>query len=469
MPLRLRLTVVFALIAAVLVAAGSLFVHSQLDRNLRDSLDDELEIRSATLADALESSPTGDVGADVERHLASPRAFGQVLDPDGRVAASATVVADRTLLSAEQLAEARRGSLFATVDLPDLSVEEARLLAEPVARDDGDWVVIVGSSLEPADEAAERVVRFLVISGIAGVALATLGAWLLAGAALAPVERMRRQVADISDRQPGERIAVPATRDEIAALARTMNQLLDRLTGALARERRLVSDTAHELRSPLAVLRTELELAQRPGRSRDDLQQAITNAADETDRLAHLAEDLLLLTRSDEGAALVELRRQPLAPVLTAASRAARDRARGQDIQLDNDIPDDLAADIDEHRLRQAVDNLLDNAIQAAPAGTTVSLSATATDDTITVSVTDHGPGFPPEFIPHALERFSRADPARARDHGGAGLGLAIVDTISRAHNGHTHLTNQPGGGANVSIALPRPTPDTSGRKPSPK
>jgi hypothetical protein len=271
---------------------------------------------------------------------------------------------------------------------------------------------------------------------------------------------MRRQVADFSDREPAERIEVPATRDEIAALARTMNQLLDRLTKALARERRLVSDTAHELRNPLAVLRTELELAQRPGRSHGDLQTAITNAAEETDRLARLAEDLLLLTRSDEGAPLVHPHIQPLTPILAAASRAAQERAGSRHLRIDNDIDEGLEADIDEHRLRQAIDNLLDNAIRAAPPDSTVILSATATDTDITIATSDSGPGFPPDFIPHALERFSRADQARARGDGGAGLGLAIVDTISRAHGGHTIVANRKEGGARVTIVLPRPDPD---------
>src|SRR5690242_1455848 len=157
-----------------------------------------------------------------------------------------------------------------------------------------------GESVDAYEATQSQVVRELAIGGVVFVAIAALGAYWLARAALSPVERLRQQVAAVSGRDEGSAVEVPGTGDEIAALAGTMNELLGRLQGALARQRAFVADASHELRTPLAVLRGELELAARPGRSRDDLAAAVRNAAAEAERLSQLTDDLLLLARSDE-------------------------------------------------------------------------------------------------------------------------------------------------------------------------
>jgi signal transduction histidine kinase len=288
------------------------------------------------------------------------------------------------------------------------------------------------------------------------VLLAGAGAWLLAGAVLRPVERMRRQTAQISDQDLGRRLAVPSTRDEIAALGTTMNALLTRLQEALERERGFVADAGHELRTPLAILRTELELAARPGRSRDDLVEAVTVAGEETDRLIRLAEDLLLLARADNRQ--LSLRAEPVAlpDLLATAARGAATRAASRGVAVVVHGPSELPVPADPDRLRQAVDNLLDNATRHAPAGSTVDVTlSTPWPGVVAVEVADRGPGFPPEFLPRAFERFQRAEAARGRDSGGTGLGLSIVRAILAAHGGAATAGNRPGGGASVCIELP--------------
>jgi two-component system, OmpR family, sensor kinase len=234
-----------------------------------------------------------------------------------------------------------------------------------------------------------------------------------------------------------------------------MNELLGRISQALERERRLIGDASHELRTPLTVLRTELELANLPGRSRAELAESVRHAAEEADRIARLADDLLLLARSDQGDPVIHPTVQPLAAVLTDAVTAANGRASARGANVDLAVDQNLRIPIDADRLRQAVDNLLDNALRVSPPGGTIGVRAGRHDGVVVVDVIDDGPGFPPELLPHAFERFRRADPTRTRSRGGAGLGLAIVDAIARGHHGHAEAANRPGGGAVVRLVLP--------------
>ncbi|QKG27260.1 histidine kinase dimerization/phospho-acceptor domain-containing protein [Actinomadura verrucosospora] len=184
-------------------------------------------------------------------------------------------------------------------------------------------VVVVGSSTQIVEAAEARTGKIFLTAGPPAAALMGFAAYLLAGASLRPVERLRLRLADISEHDIDARLRVPRTRDEVATLATTMNAVLDRLARALARERGSVADAGHELRTPLTTLKAELELAQQPGRSRQALASAVDAAAQDTDRLIRLAEDLLLLARADEGHAF--LRPRPMAPhdVLAAAVRSA--------------------------------------------------------------------------------------------------------------------------------------------------
>ncbi|MBA2516890.1 MAG: HAMP domain-containing histidine kinase [Solirubrobacterales bacterium] len=234
--------------------------------------------------------------------------------------------------------------------------------------------------------------------------------------------------------------------------------MLERLETAFARERTFVSDASHELRTPLAILKTELELALRGGRSVGELEAALRSAAEETDRLVQLAEDLLVIARSDQG-------RLPIRPSETQAddmleavrARFAR-RALEQDVELVVTAPDGIGLVADRLRVEQAVSNLVDNALRHG--GQRIELSCDGVGESVELHVRDDGPGFPPDFIDAAFERFTRADSGRGR--GGAGLGLAIVAAIAQAHGGRVSAHNHPEGGADVSVILPRTASGTS-------
>jgi signal transduction histidine kinase len=227
--------------------------------------------------------------------------------------------------------------------------------------------------------------------------------------------------------------------------------MLDRLDAGLARERRFVADASHELRTPLATLRTELELAMRRPRSVEELEAALRSAGEEVERLVRLAEDLLVLARADDGRLLLRVERHDVRGLLDAVAgrNDTRASAAGRTLEVSGLQEQVLAGD--RLRLEQALGNLVDNALRYGEG--TVRLEARTEDGWLVLSVSDRGEGFPPEFLPYAFERFSRADVARTG--GGVGLGLAIVDAIARAHGGSARAANRAEGGAEVTIVIP--------------
>jgi two-component system, OmpR family, sensor kinase len=243
--------------------------------------------------------------------------------------------------------------------------------------------------------------------------------------------------------------------DEIARLGATLNTMLDRLERSFERERAFVADASHELRTPLAILKTEIELALRDGRTPDELVAALRSAGEETDRLAELAEALLMIARADGGGLALSpapLRSDELLGGV-AARFAGRVRAAGRDLVVDDGPAAQLTGD--RRRLEQALGNLTDNALRHG-AGT-IHLSARPRDGRVELHVRDEGPGFPAPFLAQAFERFTRADAARSR--GGSGLGLSIVRVIAVAHGGEARAANHADGGADVWIDLPLGAP----------
>ena len=446
MPIRLRLAVAFAAIAAALFALGSWAFASGLSSAQLSLIDSQLTVQLTQAARYLPPGSTAGVS------LSPPGDYLiQVIDASGRVRGASPDAGTVPLVTADQLAQARHGRISVTNTADE---EGVRIAAAPLADHPG-WVAIAGESLETYNSTQGQVARELAIGGGVFVAVAGLGAYGLARAALAPVERLRRQVAAISGRGEASSVEVPATRDEVAALADTMNDLLGRLQSALARQRAFTADASHELRSPLAVLRGELELATRPGRTREDLAVAVRNTAAEAQRLTRLTEDLLLLARNDEDRLSLRLAPTEISRLLVASAGQAASRLAAADLTCRVDARPGMYANLDADRIRQAVDNLVDNALRFAPGGSDIVLAARAHGTDLDIEVRDDGPGFPAAFQPHAFERFRRPDSGRARGDGGAGLGLAIVRAIVTAHGGVATAGNRPGGGAVVRLRLP--------------
>jgi signal transduction histidine kinase len=261
---------------------------------------------------------------------------------------------------------------------------------------------------------------------------------------------MRRRAEAVTPGEPSH-LPVPPAGDEVARLAVTLNDMLARLQAAVEHERRFVADASHELRTPLALLRTELDLALRRPRSREELEDALRSAADETQRLSRLADALLLIARADQGP--LPIRREVVAAGDLLADAALRFANRASSLGRELRVEEtDLHVDADPLRAGQALVNLVDNALTHG--GGTVVLQAEERDGLVELHVSDAGSGFPREFRERAFDRFSRAD--EARSGGGTGLGLSIVELVATAHGGGVGLSDSESGGADVWISLPK-------------
>ena len=448
LPIRARLAVVCGALVGILVIGLGLLVYLRLEADLRASADDGLLPRAESLAadpptDALVDPEPTDVG-DI---------FGQILKRDGSVVASTPGLAPGPIVSTAGLATLDGARYFdAIVPLIDEPLQ-ARVLELPTA--DG-RVVVAGVAFDDQREALDRLLALLAIGCPIAIFLAAGVGWLIAGAALKPVEQMRREAESISGSEPGRRLPLPRTGDELAALGRSLNRMLDRLETTVERERRFVADASHELRTPLANLKAELDLALRRARSPSELVGALQSASEETDRLSGLAEDLLLLASADRGRVSLRVEDVDVSALVRLTADSFAGRAAPLGVAIDTSVPDGIHARVDGPRIRQAVVNLIDNALRESRPGTRVSVEMSTDDRFVSIVVRDSGRGFDPEFLPLAFEAFARADASRSRASGGAGLGLAIVRAIAEAHRGSVEASNADGGGAVVTLRIPR-------------
>jgi heavy metal sensor kinase len=435
LPIRLRLALAFALAMAAVLAAVGAFLYFRLGSSLDEALDAGLETRAAEVSALAAREDT-----TLAQGLGDDESFAQVLDPKGQIIDSTPQLGDRPLLGPDELRAAAQGVV-------KLERGGVRLLATSVEAENETRVVVVGASLEERDEALSGLLGELFVVGPIALVLASLLGYGVASAALRPVEAMRAEAAGVSAAEPGRRLPLPRARDEISRLGSTLNDMLDRLEHALQRERSFVADASHELRTPLALLKTELELALRNRRSQAELEHALRSAAAETDRLTQLAEDLLVLARSDQGR--LPLRRAPVFVHEVLSGVAARFGRRAEEAgrSIEVDAGDGLVVPGDAVRLEQALGNLVENALRHGEGS--IRLSAVEADGRVELHVLDEGRGIPPEFVPRAFERFTRVE--QSRTGGGAGLGLAIAHVIATAHGGSAHVS-----GADVWLSIPR-------------
>jgi signal transduction histidine kinase len=437
-------------VIAVVLAGTGVFVYLQFRNDVDTAVDQGLRSRADELAAVVREEATS-LSAQGRHLVGRTDSFAEILEPDGTVVDSSAVIGEADLLDPEQLLDAAHGPVFVTHD--DLAGLDggARLLAAPVRTPAGRRIVVVGASTAARDESLVDLEQLLLVALPAALILASAAGYWVAAAALRPVEAMRARAEEISTAAPDERLPVPETRDEVARLGETLNEMLARIGDSMERERAFVADASHELRTPLAILRAELDLALAQGRSPEELRAALASAAEETDRLTQLSEDLLTIAQTERGE--LPLRREPVHlgdAFATVERRFARRAAEaGRRIAVAGD-GGELEPRADRLRLDQAIGTLVDNALRYG-AGT-IALSARRAGDAVEIHVTDEGAGFPPEFLPRAFERFSRAPGVR---EGGAGLGLAIVATVAEAHGGSAHAANRPDGGADVWLVLP--------------
>jgi heavy metal sensor kinase len=451
LPIRVRVTAAFALAMALVLAGSGWFLYARLDSHLALSLDRGLQLRAQDLA-ALVRQPDASLARDGGgRFIERGESYAQLLDSQGKVLDATPLLGGTPLLSASELRAAERSPIYANLPVVPGLNESSRVLATRAERSGRRVVLVVGATQSNGAETLASFRDELLIAGPIALILASLAGYFLAGLSLRPVESMRRRAAAISAETPGGRLPVPATRDEIERLGETLNEMLARLESALERERDFVADAGHELRTPLALLRTELELALRHGESPNEFREALRGASEEVDRLAQLAEDLLLIARSDRGKLPLNVETVDGAELLRKVVTRFEWRAEEGGRSLAHQAENHVRIRGDSLRLEQALGNLVDNALRYGNGP--VNLELTTLDGRVELHVKDEGLGFPPQFLDDAFERFTRSQ--RGRERVGSGLGLSIVRAIAEAHGGEAHAANAHDGGADVWLVLP--------------
>jgi two-component system, OmpR family, sensor kinase len=452
MSLRARLTLAFAVGMTLVSVAVASFVYVQVRSDLRSEVDMGLRARAQALI----------AGGNLVRglpqtsgHLAdNDESFAQVLGGDGRILAATRSVAREPLL---RYSELRHDRPWLTDRRPP-GLETARLLEVPATVRGARVYLVVGATLSDTREALTRLLVLFAIALPVALLASSLIGWLLACAALRPVRRMSAEAAAITDADPGRRLTVPTGDRGLTVLATTVNATFDRLQAAIRRERTFSANASHELRTPLTILKAEVDTALSAPRSPQELRQALESAASEIRHLIAIAEGLLVIARTVEGRMPVE--RVPTVPAALVGERAEAfaGMAREREVELVVRAGDEIV-ELDPTRVRQAIDNLLDNAVRHCAAGGCVTVTATAAAGTVSVIVQDSGPGFSDAALAAAFQPFNRTDNRSS----GAGLGLALARAIAEAHGGRADAWNLPAGGAAVSLTFPGgtvPRPD---------
>jgi signal transduction histidine kinase len=435
---RVRATVGATVIVAVALVVAAIALVGVLRQSQVEILDDNLELRATDIESLI------DGGAELSTVTVQSDEGGlvQILDEQGQVIASSENI-DGEAPIADQTPNSLR-----TIGISSLDGESFRVGSFAT---DGErrLTIIVGIDTENVERTASAAVSALLVGVPLLLGLIALLVWIVVGRALHPVEQMRREVDDIGGSDLHRRLREPVVRDEIGKLAVTMNEMLDRLEESSEAQARFVSDASHELRTPIAVIRHELEIALRDDDA-DLLRQTASDVLDEDLRMQHLVDDLLLLARRPgvpadpvdaplvdlDDVAMVEAHRVPH-ELHVDTSAVSAGQVRGQ-----------------PERLARIVRNLLDNALRHATAN--VAVTVTSLDGRVVLHVDDDGPGVPPAERERIFERFGRADESRTRGDGGTGLGLAIVRQLAQALGGAVSIETSPTlGGARFTVTFP--------------
>jgi signal transduction histidine kinase len=442
MTIRARLALIY--VAAILVTIGlvGLVVWWQLGAALRSSLDQTLESRATAALTSVEND--GQVGLQEGDKAASNGTFLLIYDAHGNlVDASANAPAGLVppapgVVTTEAVVGSQAYAIHASTG--DTGVR-----------------VIAGSSLAPVTATLDRVARSTALVGLIAALASLAGGWWLAGRALRPVALITAEASRIGADDLGRRVPVPSQRDELQALAMTLNGMLDRVAEALRRQRTFVATASHDLRTPISALQAELDLAQDVRTTDPELRDAVRAAHADVVRLGELATALLdLATVEPEGRAVV---RQPLPAdeLVESVVRRVAPLARDRDTRISHAAPR-RAARVDRVRLEQALANLVINAIAYGPAGSEVIVNARVDDPAtephpvLTVEVLDRGTGIPDDLSGRLFEPFERGYETRSP---GAGLGLATAAASIRAHRGTIGFEPRPGGGTRFWFTVP--------------
>ena len=331
----------------------------------------------------------------------------------------------------------------------------ARLLNRVVPGPDGPLMLQIAAPLAADDHELGELLTVMLLAGPLALALALGGGYLLARRALAPVDRMAAEADQITATRLDRRLEMPNPDDELGRLGATLNGMIARLERSFEETRRFTADAAHELRTPLAVMRNVAEVALRSPRDPEHYRRVLGDVLEEVERMTRLAEQLLFLCREDAGLVPLVMKAVRLDDLARESSEHMAVVAGSKGLALESDGLTSCAVRGDADQLRRLLFNLLDNAIKFTPAGGTIRVGMERADGHACLTVADTGVGIPAEHLPHVFERFYRVDPARGQEAEGTGLGLAICRSIAEAHGGHLRIESAVGQGTQVTLVMP--------------
>ncbi|GGK73503.1 sensor histidine kinase [Mangrovihabitans endophyticus] len=438
--LRARLALVFGAGTSAVLLLALFLLYLALDRQLDRAVDADLSGRSADLAASVRAHDLTAVAGDP---------MAQLYAADGTPVATSVAIAGRVLLTPAQVRAVHH--LTAVSSTLPLGAADAplrvRLLSRPVGHTG--QILTVALPSEAIERAGTRQLAVLAVACPALIAVLVMLGWMLLRAALRPVDMLTREAAAISTLDSDRRLPVVPGHDEIARLAATLGAMLSRLATAFDRERAFVDDASHELRTPVAILRGEIDLALAAVDDPQEVRQSLLAAQGQAVRLGHLAEDLLLLARERIGSLVIH--REPVDLTdLVQADADALGRVTGLTIDVGGEP---VVVEAEAERLRQVLANLAANS--AAAGATSARVTVRIDEQQARIDWADDGPGFPPALLDSAFGRFVRGDASRTAATG-AGLGLSIVRAVATAHGGTARLRNGPPlGGAVVTVRLP--------------
>jgi two-component system OmpR family sensor kinase len=455
---RIRLTLAFAAVLAAAIVVADIALYLALSRAETGAAGDVLVSQASTIVSGIEdvngqvSFGGGDLPTETQQGVAVEVA---IVGPDGSITQTPGQALSASTLN--QIAAKARMTATAT---PPYSVRDSRgvprlVYAESLQTGQGTKVVlIVSRSIGELQAALNQTILFLAVLSALVILAGTLLAHRLTGRVLEPVRRIASTARSLSQRDLHRRVEVDVPPDELGELVQTFNGMLARLEASFEGLRRFTADASHELRSPLALMRSELEGTLARARTPAEYEQVLRGLEQEVEHMARMVDQLLMLARADGGALRPAETNVDVADFLheTAARwRPVGDRRR---VRLDVEAPESGHVWADPDLLRRVMDNLIDNATRHTPEGTAVHLSGAHTAGGWNIEVRDEGPGVPENVRPVLFERFA-GSAGRPRDSAGAGLGLALSRAIAESHGGRLQLVEQNGPGATFRLFLP--------------
>jgi heavy metal sensor kinase len=453
--IRVRLTLWYVLLLAVLLAAFSVGVYVALRQALYENLNDSLENR-ASIVTALvtEDGELDAAGVEIPGDPFEGEHFARVFDADGNLLIDNSTPGFSRPPSEEAVSAALAGE--SSRRHVETGNEDLRVLTSPIRTDSGIvGAVEVAQSEEDVQDTLQLLIVFIAIGYPLTLVLATAGGVLLAGRALAPVDDLTRAAQSITAEDLSRRIDTSGPDDEIGRLARTFDGMIARLDESFQRQRQFTADASHELRTPLTAVKGQIEVALQREREPAEYREVLTAVNSEVDRMARLVGSLLALARADAGQIPLEREQVDIGAVIGDAVAQVRPAAEEKGIALSVSDGPDVSLLADQDLLLQLALNLLDNALKYTPRGGSVGVDWSQGGGEVVLRVSDTGSGIAPEHLRRVFDRFYRVDTARSREKGGAGLGLSICHSIAEAHSGSIDVQSTVGEGSTFIVRLP--------------